>query len=351
MPPSSAWPPPLTGKGYWLVALDGGIFTFGDAAFYGSTGAVQLNSPIVGMAATADGHGYWLVAADGGIFTFGDAPFYGSTGAVRLNSPVVGMAATADGHGYWLVAADGGIFTFGDAPFYGSEGGSLISASVAGMATTSDGQGYWLAGSGGAVYSFGDAKPYGNNAATKPEPPIAAITATPSGNGYWLLEPDAFPTGFTHPGTGSAIVGIAASQIQANPDAGSGLFCNPYGPCEEWCALFATWVWEVAGIPIPHYAFVGDIYTWAVSHTAALAANQTLHPGEEVLYGTGPWSVSTAVHVGIVAQVWPDGAIATIEGDSGPGPHGYFSVNINGPFLPTHSHEYNGVSIFAVAVP
>jgi hypothetical protein len=30
------------------------------------------------MAATPTGLGYWLVAADGGIFTFGDASFYGS---------------------------------------------------------------------------------------------------------------------------------------------------------------------------------------------------------------------------------------------------------------------------------
>ena len=104
------------------MASDGGIFTFGDAAFFGSTGAIHLNKPIVGMAATPDGKGYWLVASDGGIFTFGDAAFFGSTGAIRLNKPIVGMAATPDGKGYWLVASDGGIFTFGDAAFYGSTG-------------------------------------------------------------------------------------------------------------------------------------------------------------------------------------------------------------------------------------
>ena len=74
------------------------------------------------MAATPDGGGYWMVAADGGIFAFGDAPFYGSTGSIHLNQPIVGMAPTPDGGGYWMVAADGGIFTFGDAPFYGSLG-------------------------------------------------------------------------------------------------------------------------------------------------------------------------------------------------------------------------------------
>jgi hypothetical protein len=78
--------------GYWLVAADGGIFSFGDAHFYGSTGAIQLNRPIVGMAATPDGGGYRLVAADGGIFGFGDAGFFGSMGGSPINKPIVGMA-------------------------------------------------------------------------------------------------------------------------------------------------------------------------------------------------------------------------------------------------------------------
>ena len=51
----------------------------------------HLNQPIVGMASTPTGNGYWLVAADGGIFTFGDAAFHGSTGAMHLNQPIVGM--------------------------------------------------------------------------------------------------------------------------------------------------------------------------------------------------------------------------------------------------------------------
>ena len=76
------------------------------------------------MAATPSGHGYWLVASDGGIFAYGDAAFYGSTGAMHLNAPIVGMAATPTGGGYWLVASDGGIFSFGDAAFHGSMGGS-----------------------------------------------------------------------------------------------------------------------------------------------------------------------------------------------------------------------------------
>ena len=73
----------------------------------------------MGLAATPTGKGYWLVAADGGIFAFGDATFHGSTGHLTLNQPITGMAPTPTGNGYWLVARDGGIFAFGDAPFLG----------------------------------------------------------------------------------------------------------------------------------------------------------------------------------------------------------------------------------------
>ena len=147
---------PIDG-GYWLVAGDGGVFSFGDAQFYGSTGNLHLNRPVLGMAATPDGGGYWFVASDGGIFSYGDAQFYGSTGAMHLNQPIVGMAATPDGKGYWLVAADGGIFTYGDAQFYGSAGALQLNSPIVGMSSTADGGGYWITAADGGVFSYGDA--------------------------------------------------------------------------------------------------------------------------------------------------------------------------------------------------
>ena len=115
-----------------------------------------LNRPVVGMSSTADGNGYRLVASDGGIFTFGDAalrridgrsapqptrswPSVNDTntgrllggglrrrglhlrrrsvlrlapGRVRLNAPIVGMAETSNGSGYRFAASDGGVFSF-----------------------------------------------------------------------------------------------------------------------------------------------------------------------------------------------------------------------------------------------
>ncbi|MDQ3757518.1 MAG: hypothetical protein M3394_06695 [Actinomycetota bacterium] len=144
------------------MASDGGIFAFGDARFFGSTGAIRLNKPVVGMAATPSGQGYWLVASDGGIFAFGDARFFGSTGAIRLNSPIVGMSPAADGTGYWLLAADGGVFAF-NVPYHGSVPGLRLpsyAGSVALRSTSTD-FGYYILGSDGGLFTFGDARFHG----------------------------------------------------------------------------------------------------------------------------------------------------------------------------------------------
>jgi hypothetical protein len=178
------------GSGYWLVASDGGVFSFGDAAFHGSMGGQKLNQPIVGMAPTSNGGGYWLVASDGGIFSFGNAAFHGSTGSIRLNAPIVGMAATPDGGGYWLVASDGGVFSFGDAGFHGSMGGQKLNQPIVGMAATPDGKGYWLVARDGGIFSFGDAAFHGSTGALKLNQPIVGMARTADGNGYWLVAAD-----------------------------------------------------------------------------------------------------------------------------------------------------------------
>jgi len=75
-----------TGKGYWTTTSDGGVYAFGDAQFRGSSfdtdpktpgnQAVKVNGEIVGIAGCGT-DGYWLLASDGGVFTFGSAQFYG----------------------------------------------------------------------------------------------------------------------------------------------------------------------------------------------------------------------------------------------------------------------------------
>ncbi len=168
---------PVAPVGYWLVATDGGIFAFGNAGFHGSTGAMRLNQPIVGMAHTPSAQGYWLVASDGGIFTFGDAVFHGSTGNIRLNQPIVGMAPTPSGRGYWMVASDGGIFSFGDATFFGSTGAMRLNKPIVSMAATGDSAGYWLVASDGGIFSFGDAVFVGSCGAFRLNQPVRGMAA------------------------------------------------------------------------------------------------------------------------------------------------------------------------------
>lgn len=113
-----------------MDGADGGLYGFGDAGYltlFGDLSLDPLNKPVVRMALMPSQAGYWMVASDGGVFAFGDAQFYGSTGGIRLNQPIVGMASTPDGGGYWLVAADGGVFDFGDAQFGGSLAGQGVS--------------------------------------------------------------------------------------------------------------------------------------------------------------------------------------------------------------------------------
>ncbi|MCP3911347.1 MAG: hypothetical protein GY713_10365 [Actinomycetia bacterium] len=142
-----------SGLGYYLVALDGGVFAFGDARFYGSMGGLPLNSPVNGLAPTSTGKGYWLVADDGGIFAFGDAFFHGSMGGTILNQPVVGMVSGADG--YLMFASDGGTFAFGQVSFLGSLGGQSIPAPIVGAALNPVIDEYVLADADGRVYRFG----------------------------------------------------------------------------------------------------------------------------------------------------------------------------------------------------
>lgn len=112
------------------------------------------------------------------------------------------------------------------------------------------------------------------------------------------------------------IVKIAESQVGhgEHPEASN---CTIYGPCEEWCSLFASWVWQHAGIPLEGptalYGYSGSLYTWTQTHGGhVLPASATPSPGDLVFYGKGP---SESLHVGIVVHVLADGRIETVEGN------------------------------------
>jgi hypothetical protein len=198
-PPAPAPPTPSpVPHGYWLVGSDGGIFTFGSASFYGSTGSLTLQRPVVGITPTEDRGGYWLVASDGGTFAFGDAGFYGSIPGLglhpagsglphSLNAPIVGMVPASNGQGYFVVASDGGVFAFGPgASFAGScPGIGGCSGPAVSVIPDSSGNGYWLFTATGNVYTFGDARYLG--APGGAGSPVTSAVRTPDGRGYWVL--------------------------------------------------------------------------------------------------------------------------------------------------------------------
>jgi hypothetical protein len=82
-------------EGYLLVAADGSVYAFGNALYEGDMGSTRLAAPIVGIAADTEfGSDYYLVAADGGVFTFprpAPGEFLGSMGAHHLAAPVTAI--------------------------------------------------------------------------------------------------------------------------------------------------------------------------------------------------------------------------------------------------------------------
>jgi hypothetical protein len=181
-----------TGQGYWILSATGKLTAFGDATFYGSTEGMKLNAPAVRLEPTKSGKGYWIQAADGGIFSFGDAAFFGSTGSMKLNSPIISMSATPTGKGYWLLAGDGGVFTFGDGAFFGSTGSMKLNAPVVSMAPHPNGLGYWLQAADGGIFTFGEIAYHGSVPGLKlaGTAKTVQIRATPTGDGYYVMSAD-----------------------------------------------------------------------------------------------------------------------------------------------------------------
>jgi len=289
-------------QGYWMVASDGGVFTYGDARFFGSTGNIHLNRPIVGLTPTPDGNGYWMVASDGGVFTYGDAGFFGSTGNIHLNRPIVGMAATPDGHGYWLVASDGGVFTFGDAAFYGSTGAITLNQPIVGMASTADGHGYWLVASDGGIFTFGDAAFYGSTAGD-PGDPVERVVPTRTGLGYWVVQQNGTATAFGN-ATAANPATLALLMLPVTPGDKAVQFAfqqlgKPYiwggnGPVGYDCSGLALASWShAAGITFARVA--NDQY-----HTAGTAvAMGDLRAGDLVFWGTSATDWTSVYHTAL----------------------------------------------------
>ena len=185
--------PTVGDRGYFLVASDGGVFSFGNAPFLGSLPGDRVTpaAPITGIVAANTDRGYFLVGEDGGVFAFGSVPYLGSLpGEGVTTDNIVGIASTPSGNGYWLVAWTGTVYAFGQAKHFGTAKGAPTPVSA--IAGTPTGGGYWIATEGGSVYAYGNAKSFGTLPALKVTPtlPVIGIVHTTGTQGYWLLGTD-----------------------------------------------------------------------------------------------------------------------------------------------------------------
>jgi hypothetical protein len=177
--------------GYRFVAADGGIFTYGNIGFCGSTGGIVVPATVVGMATTPNQAGYWLVTSNGSVYPFGNASLYpapggeipwGSLQGIEFPGTIVGIVSSPDGRGYYLVGSDGSLYAFGDARNLGSLTGRAISHPIVAMAYDLNTSGYWLVDSAGDVYAF-HAPFFGSAHSANP---IVGISLSPKTGGYWV---------------------------------------------------------------------------------------------------------------------------------------------------------------------
>lgn len=122
-----------TGGGYWVADAAGGVFSFGNAQYFGSVpelvqqGKVPARRPrCVDLVAHPNGRGYWLLDAGGGVYAFGAARYRGSVPQIRARKPDAlppggwrHMAVTHDGGGYLMLHRYGSVAAFGDAHYHG----------------------------------------------------------------------------------------------------------------------------------------------------------------------------------------------------------------------------------------
>jgi Transglycosylase SLT domain/CHAP domain len=105
------------------------------------------------------------------------------------------------------------------------------------------------------------------------------------------------------------IVEIAQSQLGV-AERPPGSNCTPYGPCDQWCAMFTTWVWARAGIHdvrISSNYSVPNLRDWA--RRRALwkpGAHNDPQPGDMAVFPG---------HVSLVERVVSGGRIVTINGN------------------------------------
>ena len=176
--------------GYAILNQGGGIYSFGDAGYFGNLIDHGYPGPAVGLAETPNGGGYNILNTSGAIYSFGNANYYGNLLDGHHPGPATALSYTPTAGGYAILTRSGGIYTFGDAGYFGNLIDHGYPGTAIGLAYTKSGRGYWILTTEGALYSFGDAGYYGN-LIDRGYPGVAAsLAAAKDGAGYGILTTD-----------------------------------------------------------------------------------------------------------------------------------------------------------------
>ena len=197
--------------GYWIVDSAGGVYSYGNATYHGGVngGMLLAGETVTSISSSASGQGYWVFTTLGRVFNFGDAGWFGDLRNVRLNGSVLDSIPSPNGNGYYMVASDGGIFAYGDAQFAGSMGAARLNAPVQSLVPDPDGYGYWLVASDGGVFAF-DAPFRGSTGNIKLNAPVTGMV--PFGNGYLMVATDGGAFNFSDLPFAGSLGGSAPAQ-------------------------------------------------------------------------------------------------------------------------------------------
>ncbi|HEX6348400.1 MAG TPA: hypothetical protein VF160_03300 [Candidatus Dormibacteraeota bacterium] len=175
-------------RGYSILNQAGGIYSFGDAAYYGNLIDHHYPGPAIGLASTPNGGGYAILNTGGGIYTFGNAQYLGNLIDHHYPGPAVAISETPSGRGYAILTSSGALYTFGDALYFGNLLDHHFPGPAVSFAYTPDGQGYDILTASGAIYTFGDGLYFGNLLDHGYPGPATSLTYSIStGAGYAIL--------------------------------------------------------------------------------------------------------------------------------------------------------------------
>lgn len=101
-------------NGYYIAESSGRVVGFGSGWAKGSVRARRLRVHIAAITSTPSGKGFWMVATNGRVFSFGVARGLHVSGP-QPSGTISGIATANNGIGYYLVARTGAVFSYGSA--------------------------------------------------------------------------------------------------------------------------------------------------------------------------------------------------------------------------------------------